>query len=47
MSGTQLNTGANSSTELQGLDANSQAATNRTTLNPKVPTEVQSTTKVQ
>ena len=37
MSGTQLNTGANSSTELQGLDATSQAATNRTTLNPISP----------
>ena len=37
MSGTQLNNGANSSTELQGLDATSHEATNRTTLSPISP----------
>ena len=37
MSGTKLDTGANSSTELQGLDATSHEATNRTTLKPISP----------
>ena len=37
MSGTQLNAGADSSTELQGLDATEHAATNRTTLSPISP----------
>ncbi len=37
MSGTLLNTGANSSTELQGVDATSHEATNRTTLSPISP----------
>ena len=37
MSGTQFNTGDDSSTELQGLDATEHEATNRTTLSPISP----------